>query len=81
MAGGREKISHNISSTSQLVEQDTPTTFGRVLTVTYDDTLEEYYDTVSGCTAEERQEEEERREEDDNDVQEILDPKTAALRR
>ena len=83
-SGGRANISHNLSSTAQVIEQDTPTVFGRssAAIVTYDsnDNLEEYYDTLLDYTTGEEMTGGGKRDED-NDVQEILDPKTAALRR
>lgn len=79
--GGRANISHNISSTAQVIEQETPTVFSsNSRVVTYDsDKLEEYYDTLSDFTGGDEVSGGEREQE--NDVMEILDPKTAAMRR
>ena len=83
--GVRSGVSHNVSSNAVAVEQDTPS-MSRVTREQqhYDSTIEEYYDTLtdfSTVLSEGAGYGRSRERDDSNVVEEILDPKTAAMRR
>jgi len=78
--GVRSNISHNVSATSKVIEQETPNVYNKPSPSSHVDDVEDYYDTLSdfssvlgqGGTKE---------YDDANNVEEILDPKTAAMKR
>jgi len=78
--GVRSNISHNVSTNSKVVEQETPNVYTKPSPSSYVDDVEDYYDTLSDFSSVLGQGGN-KEADDDNMVQEIMDPKTAAMKR
>ena len=89
--GVRSGVYHNVSSNAVSVEQDTPTSAPPMMMPTreqqhYNTTIDEYYDTLTDFSVVLSENSGSggyngRTRDDSNTVEEILDPKTAAMRR
>ncbi|KAL5256608.1 hypothetical protein ACHWQZ_G011753 [Mnemiopsis leidyi] len=78
--GVRSNVSHTASSTSKVIEQETPSVYAKQSHTSHMDDIDDYYDTLADFSSVLGQSGP-KDYDDSNTVEEILDPKTAAMKR